>query len=113
VRWPDPAAGGDDDAVFYVTTDAAEPCVFHLHGELDLESARVLTELPITIRRDRPVVLDIAELTFCDSIGLTALIKLRRRVVEDLGQLVLRHPTPAISRLLELTGLALVLPVSD
>jgi anti-anti-sigma factor len=110
VRWPDP---GLTDTLFYVTTDEDEPCVLYLHGELNLDSAMVLTAVPFDIRRDRPTVLDLTDLTFCDSIGLAALIKVRRRVVEELGHLVLRHPSPPIRQLLRVSGLAPVLPISD
>lgn len=111
VRWPDTA--GSDETLFHVTADDADPCVFHLHGELDAATAAVVDELPITIRPGQPVVLDLADLSFCDSTGLTALIMLGRRVTEGSGELMLRDPQPAIRRLLDLTGVGPLLPISD
>jgi anti-anti-sigma factor len=75
--------------------------------------AAVLAELPITIDRDRPVVLDLSDLTLCDTIGLSGLLTVRGRVVAERGDLVLRRPTPTVRSLLEITKLTPVLPIVD
>jgi anti-anti-sigma factor len=112
MRWPAVTPEGGD-CTFYVTADDANPGVFHLHGELDLACADVLDELPVAFRLDQPVVLDLTEVTFCDSVGLTGLLKVRRRVVNSQGHLVLRRPNSTIERMLEIAGLTPVLPVAD
>jgi anti-anti-sigma regulatory factor len=84
MRWPAVTAEGGD-CTFYVTADDANPGVFHLHGELDVDCAGVLDELPVALRLDQPVVLDLTEVTFCDSVGLTGLLKVRRPGREQPG----------------------------
>lgn len=49
------------------------------------------------------LVLDCSALRFCDSAGLRALVLLGREVGSPL---VLRHASPMLSRLLEVTGLS-------
>jgi anti-anti-sigma factor len=75
--------------------------VFYLAGELDMVSAGTLeTELQASLNGQSDVVLDVADLTFVDSTGIRALIRLAKRSAPR--SLVLRHPTPNVEHVLEL-----------
>jgi len=59
------------------------------------------------------VVLDAAELTFCDASGITVLIRARNRVVEEQGWIRLVRVRSPLRRVLAIVGLTGVLPVFD
>lgn len=75
-----------------------------LRGELD---ASTVWELPDHLigPPGSLVVVDLAGLTFIDSSGLGAILTARRKVMQDGGNLVVCRPTPAVLRVLEITGL--------
>ena len=79
------------------------PCV-RLAGELDLVTAPLLTEALGDLASEREVHLDLALLTFLDSSGLHAIIKLARSQHGD-RSVVLVNPSTAVLRLLEITGI--------
>ena len=76
-------------------------------GPLDSAgSATLLAKLDRLIDEGRHhLVIDAAGVTFCDSSGLSALVRSRARAVEMTGSLRLASPSPHVRRLLELTGL--------
>jgi anti-sigma B factor antagonist len=51
--------------------------------------------------------------SFIDSAGVTALLRLRRRVMEIGGTVTLADPSPAVRRVLEVAGLVDVFRVVD
>ena len=51
------------------------------------------------------VVVDLSELTFMDSSGITALVKARNRMADEGNELILTRPHPIVRRALEVTGL--------
>lgn len=78
---------------------------FRLSGELDLASARELKEvLFVDAARKNEVLLDLSELTFMDSSGLSAILDHARTRNGD-GPVVLVDPTPPVARLLELMSI--------
>ncbi|HEX2314631.1 MAG TPA: STAS domain-containing protein [Thermomonospora sp.] len=88
--------------------DAEGWVVVRAAGELDLATVEVLTNhitrLAVT-RRSPRVVLDLADLRFCDSSGLSALIRCHRRLRAATGALVLSGLTGQPLELLTRTGL--------
>jgi anti-sigma B factor antagonist len=79
----------------------------YLGGELDTETLEPLTDA-ITSRirpGDERVWLDLREVVFCGSAGLTLLLRLNRHVHALGGILTLYQPSPAVTRLLEVTKL--------
>lgn len=78
--------------------------VVALRGELDASTTQELAEHLIGPPGSL-VVVDLSALTFIDSSGLGAIHAARRRVMEDGGNLVVCRPTPAVLRVLEITGL--------
>jgi anti-anti-sigma factor len=98
----------DSDApafdVRIVETD--EGAVIVACGEIDLTACDELQRCIETCCATRPhVVLDLAEVTFMDSTGLNALIWAHRRLGHRPGAVVLRNPSPAVVRVLEIAGL--------
>jgi anti-anti-sigma factor len=81
--------------------DATEVTVV---GEVDLASAPQLrTELA---QLTGSVVVDLAGVTFMDSVGISVLMLTQRRLVESGGgSLVLRAPQDHVRRVIELVGL--------
>ena len=75
-------------------------------GEIDASTAPTLEQafddLPTG---DGRVVLDLSDVSFIDSSGLRVLIALAGRADEQGRPLVLDRPSPAVARLLEITGL--------
>ena len=59
----------------------------------------------------RHVVLDMADVSFIDSVGLAAVVAARRRLDANGGTLSVRRPSPHVCKLLEITGLTRVIPV--
>lgn len=78
-----------------------------LAGELDAHTAPQLAEHLVELPAgDADVVLDIERVEFMDSSGLRVVIDVHQRALDAGRRLVLRHPTSAVQRLLEISGLS-------
>jgi anti-anti-sigma factor len=78
-----------------------------LAGELDAHTAPLLAEhLAQLPAGDGNIVLDIEKVEFMDSSGLRVVIDAHQRSLDAGRRLVLRHPTSAVQRLLEISGLS-------
>lgn len=107
---PDCEAGEGEsgDCDFEVAVTRLDPLTVTVGGPLDFDTADELLE---TVARalDGPraaplLALDLARVTLCDSMGLSALLSLRRRTTADGVRLMLLRRPPLLDRLLELTG---------
>ncbi|MEV4750329.1 STAS domain-containing protein [Streptosporangium sp. NPDC049248] len=94
-------------------TDVSDPSVkemvlLSLAGELDYTNAeRFRHDLRQAIGQDRgDLVMDLADLTFCDSTGIQEFLNARKIVQDRGGNIVLAGPHPRLQRILHLTGLA-------
>lgn len=75
-------------------------------GEIDAHSVTSLSDhLSECTATDGDVVIDMSAVTFMDSSGLRLLIDLRQRTEAAPHDLVLRSPSAAVLRLLEVAGL--------
>ena len=75
---------------------------YRLEGELDIATADGLQEvLHAAAYGDDPVVLDFSRVQFMDSSGLRALLQWASS--DDCGPVVIKDPSPQVSRLLEIT----------
>lgn len=75
-------------------------------GDLDLAAHDTLRRCIESCSARRPcVVLDVAEVTFMDSTGLNALVWAHRRLGDRPGAVILRNPSRAVVRVLEIAGL--------
>jgi anti-sigma B factor antagonist len=89
--------------------------VLVVSGELDPATGpqldRQLTAL--TAAGHHRLVLDVANLTFCDACGITVLLRGHARAREQQGWLRLVAAHPRVRRVLKITALTQVLPVFD
>lgn len=81
--------------------------VVAVEGELDLFTAPLLRdEVRDAIQKDGPsLVLDLTELSFMDSSGLSVLIEAWRLATSEGGVVSLAAPQPPVARILRTTGL--------
>ena len=79
-------------------------------GDVDVATVDVLREAVLEQLRSGPVLLDLAAVTFMDSSGVRMLDRLRRACADDDLDLVVKDDLPpAVSRVLEITGMLPVL----
>ncbi|MFI8825685.1 STAS domain-containing protein [Streptomyces sp. NPDC053431] len=95
-----------------VTVRDARTAVLSVGGELDMETAdRLEDHLTEQLRQGRShLVLDLSALGFMDSSGLNVLIRAFQKAREIGGDLYLAAPTPAVRRILEITGVTTTTP---
>jgi anti-sigma B factor antagonist len=78
-----------------------------LAGEIDAHTAPSLVHrfesLPAG---EGDICLDMSGVEFMDSSGLRVIIELHQRAEADSRRLVLRSPSPAVGRLIEISGLS-------
>ncbi|HWD08089.1 MAG TPA: STAS domain-containing protein [Actinomycetota bacterium] len=80
--------------------------VVRVSGELDIASSPALREeLTEVAHGGRNVVLDMGDLAFMDSTGLSVIIAALKRLREHSLNLILCAPQPAVRRTLEICGL--------
>ncbi|HEY7134982.1 MAG TPA: STAS domain-containing protein [Acidimicrobiia bacterium] len=94
-----------EDFSYQLSRDGDRTTV-RLAGELDMASAPALSECLHRLRSNCVpiVVVDAQDLDFCDSSGLDVFVAFSREAREHGSHLVLHAPSPALRRLLELTG---------
>lgn len=95
--------------------DTSDCLVVKLAGEVDVAAAPRLREtlLRLLHRTDLAVVIDLSELDFIDSTGLSALIAGARRATALGRDYALAAPRPRIKRVFDVTGLDHVIPIHD
>lgn len=74
-------------------------------GELGMESAAPFRHALLPAVTGSTVVLDLSGVTFCDSVGLRALVDTQLHTAVGRGALRLVDPSEAITRLLRITGM--------
>ncbi|MGN9790128.1 STAS domain-containing protein [Streptomyces sp. OZ13] len=91
--------------------DRGSHATITLAGELDLETAHSVREVIEDSLGDgvRTVDIDLTLLTFCDVSGLNAFLVASRLITTVGGTLCLRHPSPMLTRLLDLTATGFLL----
>jgi anti-anti-sigma factor len=93
---------------FWVTrSNDASGVVLALHGELDVAAAPQLEKLLEEIRAEkhRHVMVELSDLSFVDSAGVSVLIKAKKEADEDGSQFLLRRPTAQVHRVFALVGM--------
>jgi anti-sigma B factor antagonist len=78
-----------------------------LKGELDISTAPLLQDTLADVLGDGPaeIVLNLSELNYVDSTGLSLFITATKRARAEGSKLVLRDPQASTQRLLEITNL--------
>jgi anti-anti-sigma factor len=88
--------------------------VLSIHGDVDLTSVERLKQaLTQAVTLSPHVTADVADMTFIDSTGLSALVWGHRQAEEAGGSLHIRRPSKMLRRLLELTRLETILTIED
>ena len=79
----------------------------HLMGELDLASAPILRRALAELYREgtSSLVLDLSDLAFVDSTGLSELVAALKHCRQRGGDVVLRSPCPSTAKVLAICGL--------
>ncbi|MDG4758276.1 STAS domain-containing protein [Micromonospora sp. WMMD710] len=97
-------------SVRYAGRDGSGACL-RLAGELDLSTAPELTAAidRLTEAGERRVLLDLTDLTFCDSTGMAVFVRGDNRAAADGGWLRVVGANGRVERVLRVTGLAEVL----
>lgn len=86
----------------------------HLVGELDVSTAPLLREglLGVLAEGSGQITLDMAELAFIDSTGLSVLVGAFKRARQDGREVVLKNPRPPARKVLEISGLDTVIRIT-
>ena len=90
-----------------VTDHRCDIAVLHLKGELDADTAGALRATLVDLL-ERPVpriVVDLTDLKFCDSVGLSAFITSKQVIAARGGWLSFAGANPFLLRLIETVGL--------
>jgi anti-anti-sigma factor len=105
-----PFVASEDDGTLRINRRDSDErsCLIQLVGELDLESAVNLRAEVSAALEQRPmpahIQVDLADVTFVDSLGLGTLI-VGHRICAQLGvRLTVRNPSPFVAELIELSG---------
>lgn len=104
----------DDEAIWNLSVDRLpEHTVLRVTGDLDLETApRLLVGVePHVAAADGALIIDLSALQFIDSSGLSALIRINRRVAAAGRELTIIAPAPPVAKVFEITGLDKILPL--
>jgi anti-anti-sigma factor len=81
-----------------------------VHGELDIATAPELVDLLRRLRHHgHDVTLDLAEVTFMDSTGLTTLMDAKVQADRDGWTFAVTRPSAAVKRVFELAGVGRLL----
>ena len=85
----------------------SEHAVVKLAGELDTSTVGQLYEELSQLTREgvRHLIIDVAELDFVDSTGLSAIIAAHKRAEASGGELIVLSPSHNMRRLFEVTGI--------
>jgi anti-sigma B factor antagonist len=102
---PGGGAGGPADAALPPGT-----AVVALHGDLDLAHAAGVGEALASVPAEADLVVDLTEVGFCDSVGLSQLVAAARRHRIAGARIAVHGPSPAVQRLLQVTRLDTLLP---
>lgn len=95
-----------------IVESAPEPTgswpVLRVAGEVDIQTSPILQEHleRVLSQGRRSIVVDLRDVTFLDSTGLSVLVAGLKRCQEAGGDMRIERPQPNVLRVLEITGLA-------
>jgi anti-sigma B factor antagonist len=99
----------ESDSMHAIVSDhGSDVAVLHLSGELDADTAATLhSTLADLLERPVPrIVVDLSDLKFCDSVGLSAFITSKQVIAARGGWLSFAGANPFLSQLMETVGLS-------
>ena len=108
------SGGADAGDLQVVVSNVDSQYEVRLLGELDMSTAPQLRDQLVRLASDGAgvVTLDLSDLAFIDSTGLSVLITALKHLRQQGGDLALRSPTPGTRKVLEITGLTEVFSIS-
>ncbi|MDF3301244.1 STAS domain-containing protein [Streptomyces tropicalis] len=98
-----------------VTLPRADVALLTVEGYLDVDTA---TELQAHLANQlhhgrRHFLLDLSGVPFMDSSGMNIILRVYQEVRDKPGSVHIIAPTPAVRRILDLTGVSITVPVSE
>jgi anti-anti-sigma factor len=87
--------------------------VLTVEGEIDAASTLALQAPLNELSLERRIIIDMSGVRFMDSTGLSVILAQRIRMTERDGSIHIRNPSPAVQRLLDVSGLTEVLHASE
>lgn len=101
----------DDGLVAHVVDEDGRPVVV-ARGEIDVATSEVFGRcVAEALERDPKLVLDLAEVTFMDSTGLSVIVRAYQASGQVREGIVVRSPCAAVQRTLEVSGIAQLLTI--
>ncbi|MBE1485748.1 STAS domain-containing protein [Plantactinospora soyae] len=93
----------------------SDEAILRLAGEIDMLTAARLSSVVNEVLADAPsrIVLDLSDVTFCDSQGLGTLVVLSRKASHAQSLLVLTNVGDFLLRVLDITGLRSALMIRN
>jgi len=91
-----------------IARPGGSPAIVTMRGQLDVDTAPELRAAfdELAVQGVAEIVVDLAGLDFCDSIGLSTFVVAHARCAAQDGWLRLAAPTPFLVRLLSVVGVA-------
>jgi anti-anti-sigma factor len=96
------------------TAIVGEECILMLTGDIDMSCSEEIGDLGVGTlesHRIRRLVVDLSEVTFMDSTGLNALVRMNRAASAQGKLLSLRYPPERVRKTLSITALDTVLRI--
>lgn len=89
--------------------------VVYVSGEVDMSNAEFLAASlrPVLAAEPLRIVIDLSDVSFLAAAGLHVLLHLRREAEQQASGLVLRAPSPAVRRVIDITGMHRVFDIDD
>lgn len=85
----------------------------HIGRDADTEIKRGLARSGRTKGSSGEVVLNMADVTFIDSAGISSLLNLSQELARDGGRMILYAVPPLINRTFEVVGMSRLIPILD
>jgi len=104
--------------IVFDRTDLDSEPVLAVRGEIDVAVAKLLSKeldslADAASARSGRAVIDLSAVGFIDSSGVRELLKTQRRLQSSGGELVLRAPSAACRRVLDVSGASVEFTISD
>ncbi|MUL44074.1 STAS domain-containing protein [Streptomonospora sp. PA3] len=115
--WPPLPVGATVSTVeLKISSQSQGDCaVVAVRGEIDLYTAPQLQSGLVNALEDgaRRLMVDMSQVEFCDSTGMSVLLSAMKRARTKEGDLALVAPKPGVRKVLEVTGLDAVFTIED
>jgi len=103
----------DDEALCVEVTDADRITVVTVTGEIDVDSMLALQAPLSELSPQSHILLDMSGVGFMDSSGLNVILTQRIKMTESGGSIHIRQASPAVQRVVQISGLTDILREPD